>query len=280
MENKKKAPYFKNSLNELVKKFSKNDVIAEMEKEYQHSASKSIPLALIDDNRFVKKVVFPPSKMERFAATIAEKGLYNPLIVRSSGTHYELIIGRKRYFGAKRVHLKEVPCVIVDAGDEETLLMLLADTRDQREGNVVEMALLYEALSSRFHYSPLTLANLSHESRSQVANSMRILNLPDNVISEVCLGELSYGHARAMASLSQEEIEEVVKKIHQDNLSVREVEQLARQYNGAPVEKESNSTILEKQFKANSVLNRKTSIVFSFASEDDKNAFIERIKQK
>lgn len=278
---RKREKLIKGNLTELVRKFSKNDVIAEMEKEYQSLGSKQVPLSLIDDNSFVKKVSMPKEIIARFAEGIGEKGLYNPLIVRPVGSHYELILGRKRYFGAKKVGLDTVPCVIKDSGDEETLLMLLADTRDQREGNVVEMALLYEALSSRFSYSQSTLAKLSHQSRSQVTNIMRLLRLPDHVLSEVSLGKLSYGHARAIASLSDEEIESLLKKIHEDSLSVRETEQLARSYSlRLPEPSISTSDKLKSKSGARCVLIKKTSVVYEFSSIEDKEAFLAKELKK
>lgn len=277
----KEKRILKSNLTDLVKKFSKNDVIAEMEKEYQSLAAKRIPLSLIDDNAFVKKVLFSAATITRFAEGIAEKGLYNPLLVRPKGSHYELILGRKRYFGAKKAGLHDVPCVIRGAGDEETLLTLLADTRDQREGNVVEMALLYSALSSRFNYSQATLANLSHQSRSQVTNIMRLLKLPDHVLTEISQGTLSYGHARAIASLSEEEIESIVEKIHENSLSVRETEQLAKEYSSSlPSPLPSISSEIKSKTGAKNVLIKRASIVLEFSSEEDKNSFIERIKQK
>jgi ParB family chromosome partitioning protein len=247
-----------------------------MEKEYQSVAAKNIPLALIDDNSFVKRVEIPPEVVDRIGKSISEKGLFNPLVVRPSGSHYELILGRKRYFGAKKAQLREVPAVIAEVSDEETLLMLLADTRDQREGNVVEMALVYGELAKRFDYSQSTLANLSHQSRSQVTNTMRILSLPDNVIAEISSGKLSYGHAKAIASLSDEEIEEVVRLIHEEALSVRQTEALAKSYSSVPPAAPTEADFLKKEFAASSVLIRKTSVTLSFKSEDEKNAFVKK----
>ena len=112
--------------------------------------------------------------------------------------------------------------------------MILADSRDQRDSNVVEMALLYEELETRFHYDKQTLADLSHSSRSQVTNALRLLTLPDYVIREVSTGKLSYGHARALVPLSEEEIRDAVRVIHREKLSVRETERLAKTYGIAP----------------------------------------------
>ncbi len=273
-----KKPIMQASLNDLVKKFSENDVIARMEKEYQSKGGNNVALALIDDNSFVKKVRIPEESIDRIANGILERGLFNPLVVRPSGSHYELILGRRRYFGAKKIGLKEVPVIKVDAKDEETLLMLLADNRDQREANIVEMALLYEALSKRFSYSQNTLASLSHQSRSQVTNTMRLLSLPEKVLNEVSEGLLSYGHARAILSCSDEEIENIVKRIHDEKLSVRETEELARQYNArCPNAYEDKVDLVKKKTGATSFIERKRSFTLEFPNEDEKNAFLEKV---
>lgn len=273
MTNKNKR-FVKEDLNDLVKKFSKNDVIAEIEKEYQSQSSKAIALSLIDDNSFVKRCRMQEVVVQQFASGIKEKGLWSPLVVRPSGGHYELILGRKRYYGAKLAGLTSVNCVVADVGDEETLLMLLADTRDQRDGNIVEMALVYQSLISKFNYSPQTLANLSHQSRSQVANTIRILNLPDHIITDICLGKLSYGHAKAIASLSDEEIESICKLIHNEHLSVRETEEIAKQYSSIPQVVPAEAEVLKTALGASSVSLRRTSVTVVFDKEEERNAFV------
>jgi ParB family transcriptional regulator, chromosome partitioning protein len=277
MTSKSNKRLVKDSLSDLVRKFSKNDVIAEIEKEYQAQTSRQLPLSVIDDNSFVKRVRIPETLVEQVSKSINEKGLWNPLVVRPSGGHYELILGRKRFYGAKRAGLANVNCVVVDVGDEETLLMLLADTRDQRNGNIVEMALVYQALIQKFNYSPQTLANLSHQSRSQVANTIRILKLPDHIITDICLDKLSYGHAKAIASLSDEEIESVCKLIHSEHLSVRDTEVLAKQYAKLPQVEESEANDLKKALGAKTVSDRKTSISVSFETEEEKNDFVQKL---
>jgi len=248
MASKKK----RQSISELVNRFSKFDVIAEMEKEYQNANSKSLPLSLIDDNAYVKRVRWSKERIEAFGKSIGEKGIFSPLLVRKKRSHYELVLGRKRYYGAKAAGLLAVPAIVLETSDEEMLLMLLADTRDQRESNILEMAYIYEALTTKFKYSPQTLAQISHQSRSQVVNTMRLLNLPDQLIKEVSQGELSYGHARALLPLSQELILEVAKTIHRDGLSVRQTEALVKKLTigeraspGPEVKVSGNSILLE-----------------------------------
>ena len=225
----KKDRILSSTLSDLVGKYFQQDVIAEMEKRYQSAPARLIPITQIDDTEFVKEVVLPEATIEYFASGLRERGFYNPLAVRKKADgRYEIILGRKRFFGAKRAGILSLPCVIVDCSEEEELLMLLADTRDQREGNVVEMALLCEELRKRYGYTQKTLAELSHQSRCQIANTVRILRLPQDAIDKLCLGELSYGHAKAIASLPEPKMREVLERIEKENLSVRECESLVR----------------------------------------------------
>ncbi len=258
------------SLSELVSRFSKFDVIAEMEREYQSLNSKNLPLSLIDDNAYIKRVHFPKTRLEELGKSIREKGIFSPLLVREKGSHYELVLGRKRYFGAKVAGLETVPVIVSSMGDEEMLLILLADTRDQRESNILEMAYIYNALSTKFQYSQQILAKISHESRSQVTNTMRLLSLPDSVIKEVSSGELSFGHARALLCLSQEDIVLAVKRIHDEKLSVRATERMVRSLAGRPLK----GPVRPKRIALDN--NR---VILSFSSEEDAKRYFEGIAE-
>ena len=244
-----------------------------MEREYASISSKNIPLSSIDDNHVVKKVSFPKEMIHSLGESLKEKGFFSPLLVRPSGTHYELILGRKRFVGAKEAGLKYVPCIIRDVSDEEVLLTLLADTRDQREGNVVEMALIFEALQEKYKYSQKTLGDLAHLSRSQVTNILRLLHLPDEVLTEVMLGHLSYGHARAIASLSDKRIMDMVRKIHKEHLSVRETEYLAKQIQNNDNHIPSLEKVKEK-YNASSVVVKKKSVTLYFSTEKERDEFL------
>lgn len=274
MAKKKNNP----SLKDLVARYSQNDVIAEMEREYASSTSMNLPLSSIDDNHVVKKVTFPKQTIKDLGDSLKEKGFFSPLVVRPSGTHYELILGRKRYVGAKEANLTYVPCIIKDVSDEEMLLTLLADTRDQRDGNVVEMALIFDALRKRFNYSQQTLGNLAHLSRSQVTNTLRLLHLPDYILKEVMYGKLSYGHARAVASLSDKKIEDAVRKIHDENLSVRETELLAKEMQNGKEERNEYENI-KKISGAKSVTIKKASITLSFSNEEELKKYLETFEE-
>ena len=263
------------SLSALIEKFSQNDVIAEMEKEYQTAPARLVRLSLLDDNSYIGRVPLAPSIVEYFASTIKEKGIFNPLVLRPHGNRFEVVLGRKRYLGAKKAGTVSVPAVIREMGDEEELLMLLADNRDQKESNIVEMALVYQALRKRFGYTQETLASLSHQSRVQITNTERLLRLPVSLQEEVSLGELSYGHAKAIASLSQEEALQMAKEIEERSLSVRETEALVREKKkGSSLSQEEE---LRAKTKAKAVESKKKSVTFLFEDEPSKQEFLYKL---
>lgn len=220
-------------LSDLISKFSQENIIAEIEKRYQSAPTRLLPISQIDDCDYVSKVGIPDETKEYFASRLKEKGFYNPLVVRSKADgRYELILGRKRFYGALTAGMVNLPCAFAEVENEEMLLMLLADTRDQREANVVEMALVCRALEEEFGYTQKTLAELSHQSRSQITNILRILKLPEFLQDAICLGKISYGHGRALASLETGDAARLGKRVLEEKLSVREVEALAKGVSG------------------------------------------------
>jgi ParB family chromosome partitioning protein len=266
-------PILSASLSELIEKFSREDVIAVMEKEYQSAPAKLIPISLIDDTKFISDVLFPEDTIESFAKGLKEKGFYNPLVVRKKGKErYEVVLGRKRFFGAQKAGILSLPCVIANVSDEEELLMLLADTRDNRDSNVVEMALVCQALSKRFGYSQKTLAELSHQSRSQITNTLRILRLPKSVRDDICLGKLSYGHARAVASLDGERLRAALRKIFDEKMSVRDTERYVKSLGQS--DPFHNEEIIKEATRASEVIEKKKSLTLVFDSEEAKQEFL------
>ncbi|MDY6429816.1 MAG: ParB/RepB/Spo0J family partition protein [Bacilli bacterium] len=219
-------------LEQLIEKFSQENVVDEIEKEYQSSPSKLVPLSLLEDTQFIKNVLISAKTVDFYANGIKERGVFNPLVVRPKNDKFEVVLGRRRLYGAKKNGLLTVPCVIADITDEQVLLMLLADNRDEKDRNVIEMATVYEHLINDFNYSKETLAQLSHCSRSQVVNQLRILSLSPKVQKAVSDKKLSYGHARALIGLDEENANFVLNKIYDEDISVRETEELVRNLKG------------------------------------------------
>lgn len=264
------------SLASLIAKFSQENIIAVMEKEYQNAPNRLIPTALIDDTSFIESVPIRESIIDFFARTLKEKGFYNPLIVRRKGERYELILGRKRFLAAKKIGTVSLPCVIVELEDEETLLMLLADNRDTKEVSVVQIGLVYQELQKR-GYTQQTLADLSHLSRPQVTNIIRILRLPQNILDDISLGKLSYGHGKVLAGLDSEFVEETIKKIYDEHLSVNETEALvkAMKKSGKPCKNE----ISFPNFGIKRVISRNKTLELTFTSVEEREAFLKKLEE-
>lgn len=278
MSRSEKKTAFAPNLSELIEKFSQNDVIAEMEKEYQSAPTRLVNISSLCDNEVIGSVKLSGEIISYFASTIKEKGVFNPLVVRPKGAGYEVVLGRKRFLGAKEAGIVSLPCVIKEMGDEEELLILLADNRDQRQSNILEMALICDALQKRFHYTQQTLASLSHQSRCQITNTLRLLCLTSEVQEELSVGTLSYGHARAIVSLQGKELDEAVTAIHKNNLSVRETEAYVkeRKHGG----KTMGPSALAKKVGASKMKVKGNSIRFDFSSQEKRDKFIKELQEK
>jgi len=266
----------KNQLSKLVNRFSKSFVIEEMERNLRQGKQTELLVNDIDDNGIIKSAILKEDTLKDIADSINKSGLSNPLVVRPKKGYYEIVFGRKRLLACKHYKIPKAPVVIINVSDEEMLLMLLADNREQRDGNIVEMALILDSLSKKFNYSQKTLSEVAHQSRSQITNILRMLNLPKHIIDDLSINKLSYGHAKAIASLPETKIENLVKKIYQDNLSVRETERIVQNYKNSN-DIETTSTLLKK-YKC--VLNeREKQLIIKFNSENEKLEFIKEVKK-
>lgn len=275
---KDKEKIIQSDLSGLLKKYSKSDVIFTMEKEYQTASTRMIDVALIDDNTFLKKLKPNDKAVKILADSIKDNGVIAPLVLRAKKDHYEVIIGRKRLFAARSAGLKQVPCLVHDYNDEETLLILLAVTRDEHDTNAVEMALIAQQLVSAYHYSQGQIATLAHLSRPQITNMLRLLNLPDSVVNSIAAGRIQYGHARSLITLPESMILEMAKQIENDKLTVRQVEEAVALLKGkltneAPYH--DVEAIYGAHFKA-----KRNILHITFKDEQHLKDFIEHIKKK
>ncbi len=265
---------------ELFKRYCKVGVIENIEKNLSKSSSTRVSLTLIDDNPFIKNAEISPSIIETFTEAVSHKGVFVPLIVRKKENRYELLCGRKRLYAAKHLKYWDVPVWIIDIEDEEALLMILSDIRDQKDSSVIEFAYVFRTLFEDYSYPQSDIATISHQSRSQVTNTMRLLKLPDSIIQMVSRGELSYGHARTIEPLDEKSKFLAVSIIKDGHLSVRDTETLVKKLQDNPSSFErSDEDILKEKFDSSFVHINKNGIFFSFDNEEDKKTFIERLKK-
>ncbi|MGP1353267.1 MAG: ParB/RepB/Spo0J family partition protein [Parasphingopyxis sp.] len=169
---------------------------------------------------------FDDEALGELARSIEARGMIQPIVVRPQGTEYQIVAGERRWRAAQRAQLHQVPVIVRDFDDAETLEIALVENIQREDLNAIEEAEAYKRLIDDFGHSQAALARLVHKSRSHVANLLRLLDLPDAVRAMVVSGELDMGHARAI--ISAPDAEALARLIAAQGLSVREAEALAR----------------------------------------------------
>ncbi|HZJ89822.1 MAG TPA: ParB/RepB/Spo0J family partition protein [Bacilli bacterium] len=214
------------NLSDLIGKYEKSDVLAELEREYLSLPIRQISLQEITTNKYLKNVRYSDKKIRKLIDSYGESLFIEPLVCRLVDEKYEIIIGHEKFLAAKVLNIQQMKVTITNYNDEETLLILLALARKQEQKNIVEFAVLFRALAKEFNYTQQNIARLSYLSRPQVTNIMRLLKLPSDVLKLVQEEKISYGHARALINYPSEKVKELAKLIAKEKLTVREVEKM------------------------------------------------------
>ena len=193
---------------------------------------KTGPIANLFPNPNNPRVHFDEERLEELADSIRRKGLLQPILVRPArGDDYEIVAGERRWRAAQRAGLHEGPVVVHDLDEAEALEVALIENIQRADLNPLEEARGYAQLIDMFGYTQHQLAEVLGKSRSHIANTMRLLNLPDEVQKMIRDGELSAGHARAL--IATPDPVALARRIARLKLSVREAEKLARRESGA-----------------------------------------------
>ena len=189
----------------------------------------SCPIEEIRPNRDQPRKRFSPEKLEELAASIREKGIIQPLVVRKMSEHYEIVAGERRWRAAQKAGLLNVPVVIQDISDDTSLEIALIENIQREDLNAIEQAEAFHALMEKFHLSQEEMARRVGKDRSTVANSLRLLKLPAEIKNDILEERLTMGHARALLALETEELmEQARQEVLRRNLSVRETENLVK----------------------------------------------------
>ncbi|PSC04788.1 chromosome partitioning protein ParB [Alsobacter soli] len=189
-----------------------------------------VPIEFLRPNPRNPRKTFEESDLEDLAASIREKGIIQPILVRTlpgMADVYEIIAGERRWRAAQRAGLHEAPIILIEATDREALELAIVENVQRADLNALEEALGYEQLATEFNYSQQDLAKIIGKSRSHVANTMRLLKLPEPVKAMVSEGQLTAGHARAL--LTMPDPEAAAKRIVEKGLNVRDVEKMSQE---------------------------------------------------
>ncbi len=215
---------------------------------------KKLPVEFIIANRANPRRTFDSEQLEELTNSIREKGVMQPLLVRpSDDPHiFEIIAGERRWRAAQKAGLHEVPVIVREVGDKEALELAIIENVQRADLNPLEEAMGYGQLIEQFDYTQQDLAQVIGKSRSHVANTLRLLRLPEDVRGMVASGTLTAGHARTL--ITAEDPAMLARQIVAGGLSVREAEALSQQRDvagkkrsGEPPERDADTVALERR---------------------------------
>ena len=188
----------------------------------------TLPISQIVPNKDQPRKVFKEDELAELSDSIKQNGILQPLLVRKKGAKYEIVAGERRYQAAKLAELKEVPVIIKDISDEEVFKLALIENLQRSDLSPLEEARGYKQLLKEKGCSQEEVARLVSKSRSAITNTMRLLDLPEEVQALVEDGKLTAGHARAILAVPTEEGRiKLAQKVAEERLSVRQTETLA-----------------------------------------------------
>ena len=251
-----------------------------------------IPIKDLSRNKFQPRKNFSKESLEELTNSIREQGVIQPIIVRPDKTNdgkYEIIAGERRWLASQNAGLHEIPVVILDVDDNKSLEFAIVENVQRQDLNPIEEAKSYQRLINDFNYNQEKLSKFIGKSRSYIANSLRLLGLPEEVLAMLVSGSLSAGHARTLIGLNN--ASEIGKKIIKRKLSVRQSEVLARQFKDKKFKlvhkKDSNILDLQKDLEEktglsvsiNNKKNNSGTISFEYRDLDQLDKLINTIKK-
>ena len=250
-----------------------------------------LPISDLHSNKFQPRKIFDEDNLQNLTNSIKERGIIQPIIVRKSkdqNLKYEIIAGERRWMAAQKAGLHEVPVVITEVNDLKSLEFAIVENVQRDDLNAIEEARGYKRLIEEFSYDQEKVAQFIGKSRSYIANFLRLLSLPDEVVRLIEDKQLSPGHAKILVGLDNALI--VAKKIIDKNLSVRQTENFVKIFK---IKKSSfkkskdvdlialESSIVEKiglNVKINNKKNNSGLISFEYKDLNQLNKIIEILK--
>ena len=246
----------------------------------------------INRNKLQPRKYFNKESLEELTNSIKEQGVIQPIVVRpdkSSEGKYEIVAGERRWLASQNAGLHEVPVVILNIDDVKSLEFAIVENVQRQDLNAIEEARGYQRLIDEFNYNQEKLSQFIGKSRSYIANSLRLLTLPEDVLVMVEQEKISAGHARSLIGLNNSY--EIAKQIIQKNLSVRQSEVLSKKFRTKKFKlvskKDSNildlQKVLEEKTGLNVSINNKKNntgtISFQYLDLDQLDKLVNIIKQ-
>ena len=251
----------------------------------------TLPLKMIKPNKNQPRKRFDEAELAELSDSIKQNGILQPLLVREKGDHYEIVAGERRFQAAKLAKIEEVPVVIKSISDEEVFKLALIENLQRSDLSPIEEAQGYKQLIKQENLTQDDLAKVLSKSRSAITNTLRLLDLPIEVQTLMAEGRISAGHARAILSVSGKEGRiKLAQKVIEENLSVRQTENLAPLFSVTTAEKPKRQptpqaykraarqlrTALDTPVKVRNVRG-KNKIEIEFNDEEELAALVEKL---
>ena len=250
-----------------------------------------ISISSIIPNKYQPRKNFDKNNLEELTASIRERGIIQPIIVRASEDNndkYELIAGERRWQAAQNAGLHEVPAVILNVDNLKSLEFAIVENVQRKDLNPIEEAEGYQRLINEFNYDQDKVAKFIGKSRAHISNCIRLLSLPAKVIEHIINDKISPGHAKILVGLDNSEL--LAEKIMKKKLSVRQAEALARlvKSNKSSIKsKDPNSIDIENQLSSkigmkvflNNKKNNTGTLIFDYKGVDQLDRLISIIKE-
>lgn len=246
-----------------------------------------LPLNELRVNPYQPRKTFNEESLNELAESIKEHGVFQPIIVKKSIKGYEIVAGERRFRASKLVGKETIPAIVRNFTDEEMMEIAVLENLQRENLNAVDEANAYKTLMENLHLTQDQVSKRVNKSRSHITNLLGILSLPEDVLTLVKENKLSMGHARCLSKLSDiEKINELTKKVLEENLSVRELEALS---SGNEIErknkivkspKSNEYTSLEKElteYYGTKVKIANKKLIISFENNQDLNRILEMI---
>ncbi|MDE7279201.1 MAG: ParB/RepB/Spo0J family partition protein [Oscillospiraceae bacterium] len=260
----------------------------------------TLRISEIEPNRKQPRQYFDEAAIAELADSIRQHGLIQPIVVRPMEEGYQIVAGERRWRACRMLGMSDVPVVIKEFSDEETAQIALIENIQRQDLNPVEEAAAYRALMDEYGMTQEALSKAVGKSRSAIANSVRLLNLPDEIVEMLKKGKLSAGQAKAIASAdSEEDMLEIAKLAADGKITVRGIEKLAAEKSdkkdaeekpSTPKTAEERSSIsyvtemqisledhLQKKVKITSKDGEKGTLTIDFYSKDDLTDLADRL---
>lgn len=234
-----------------------------------------VEISLIKPNPFQPRLDMDRKTIESLAESIKEKGLLQPIILRRKGDYYEIVAGERRFQAAKLVGIKEIPAKVMDINDRDMLEIALVENLEREDLNPIEEAIAYKKLIDSFGVTLKDIAKIVGKDISTVGNTIRLLQLPQDIQNLVREGKISEGHARVLLRVEGETQRALADAVIEKGLSVRDLEKILKSHakRRRGEEEDSLSDILSFYLKRKVFLKRKREgkgwLKLEFHSDED-----------